>query len=142
LESKLACVHMARAPAPTTKANVGLAAGFRRAVIKAACVSLPYFDKRIAKRRAHSVNDTAFDGDAFARGLLTIEGAGPKILLEDAADPDKVRGQADMNIRAGGLRRRFFQICERLRHINCRPDDFRRGLNGGRATRYRTYTRA
>ncbi len=103
LESEFACVHMARTPAPATKADVGLAAGFRRAVIEAARISLPYFHKRIAKRCTHSVNDMTFDGDAFARGFLTVERARPEVLLEDAVDSDKVGGQSDMDIRACGL---------------------------------------
>src|SRR5690606_29416356 len=142
LESEFACVHMARTPAPATKTDVGLAAGLRRAVIEAARISLPYFHKRIAKRCAHSINDMAFDGDAFSSGFLTVERAGPEVLLEDAVDPDKVRGQTNMDIRACGLCGGCFRIGERLRHISCPPGDFRRGLSDDRVTRCRTCKRA
>ena len=94
---------MARTTAPSTKARVGLAAGFRGAVIEAFCISLPYFYQRIADWCAYAIDDMALDSDAFACRLLIIERAGAEILLENAVDANKIGCQSDMDVRARSL---------------------------------------
>jgi hypothetical protein len=79
-------------------------------------VGLPDLDERVGERRPAAVDYPAGDDDPLALGVGADEHPAEIAGVAVHLDAGIIGRRADMNVRAGRLRRRFAQAIEVLRH--------------------------
>jgi hypothetical protein len=97
-------LEVGAAAAPAAKRRVERLAGLAiaRVRVPAVGIGLPDLDQHVLQHRADAVEDAALDADALAFGAFGDEDAA-EVVLEDV-EAGGLRRQADVDVRAGGLR--------------------------------------